>query len=213
MQFVGAFYYPNGDWDGSLNVDLYPEKCWYWNDTQIMRSFNAGIISPGNCIKDLQAIANPPNEIVAKGNLGKGWHGIEIWDGMSTRWMENDSLITIYSSENRTATLSLNALSFYRNRTLEISSNGAHLARVAVPTGFVNVSMPMHLAKGENTIRLHVPDGCDKPYDIQELNSSDNRCLSVAIQNISLGEWKPYQLNYRQGFYDIESWSGTCSIY
>jgi hypothetical protein len=187
VQFVGAFYYPNGDWDGSPNnVDQHPEKCWYWNDTQIMRSFNAGIISPGNCIKDLQAIANPPNEIVAKGNLGKGWHGIEIWDGMSTRWMENDSLITIYSSENRTATLSLNALSFYRNRTLEISCNGVHLARAAVPTGFVNVSVPMHLAKGENTIRLHVPEGCDRVCDIMELNSSDPRCLSIAMQNITV---------------------------
>jgi len=184
VQFVGAFYYPNGDWDGSPSVDSYPEKCWYWNDTQIMRSFNAGIISPGNCIKDLQAIANPPNEIVAKGNLGKGWHGIEIWDGMSTRWMENDSLITIYSSENRTATLGLNALSFYRNRTLEISSNGVHLARVAVPTGFVNVSVPMHLAKGENTIRLHVLEGCERPCDIKELNNADSRCLSIAVQNV-----------------------------
>ena len=107
---------------------------------------------------------------------------------MSTRWMENDSLITIYSSENRTATLSLNALSFYRNRTLEISCNGVHLARVAVParTGFVNVGMPMHLAKGENTIRLHVPEGCDRVCDIMELNSSDPRCLSIAMQNITV---------------------------
>ena len=191
VQFVGAFYYPNGDWDGSLNVDLYPEKCWYWNDTQIMRSFNAGITSPGNCIKTLQTIANPPQDIVAKGYLGKGylgkgWYGIETWDGTSTRWMENGSLITIYSPENRTATLGLNALSFYRNRTLEISSNGAHLARVAVPTGFVNVSMPMHLAKGENTIRLHVPDGCERPCDIKELNNADSRCLSIAMQNVTV---------------------------
>ena len=181
VQFVGAFYYPNGDWDGSPN---YPEKCWYWNDTQIIRSFNAGIISPGNCIKDLQTIANPPHEIVAKGYLGNGWYGIEIWDGTSTRWMKNDSLITIYSPENRTATLGLNALSFYRNQTLEISSNGVHLARVAVPTGFVNVSVPMHLAKGENTIRLHVLEGCERPCDIKELNNADSRCLSIAVQNV-----------------------------
>jgi hypothetical protein len=191
VQFVGAFYYPNGDWDGSPNVDMYPEKCWYWNDTQIMRSFNAGIISPRNYIKNLQTIANPPHEIVANGYLGKGWHGIEIWDGISTRWMENDSLITIYSPENRTATLSLNALSFYRNRTLEITSNGVHLARVAVPTGFVNVSVPMHFAKGKNTMHLHVPDGCDRVCDIMELNSSDARCLSIAMQNITVTSTTP----------------------
>ncbi len=184
VQFVGVFYYPNGDWDGSPSIDPYPEKCWYWNDTQIMRAFNAGITSPGNYIKNLQTIANPPCDIITEGNLGKGWYGIETWDGTSTRWMKNDSLITIYSPENRTATLSLNALSFYRNRTLEISCNGVHLVRVAVPTGFVNVSVPMHLAKGENTIRLHVLEGCERPCDIKELNNADSRCLSIAVQNV-----------------------------
>jgi hypothetical protein len=184
VQFVGVFYYPNGYWDGSPSVDLHPEKCWYWNDTQIMRSFNAGITSSGNYIKNLQTIANPPHDIIAEGNLGNGWYGIEMWDGTSTRWMKNNSLITIYSPENRTATLSLNALSFYRNRTLEISSDDVHLARAAVPTGFVNVSMPMHLAKGANAILLYVPDGCERPCDIKELNNSDSRCLSIALQNV-----------------------------
>ncbi len=42
VQFVGAFYYPMGDWDGNPNVDRNPERIWDWNDTQIMRSFNAG---------------------------------------------------------------------------------------------------------------------------------------------------------------------------
>lgn len=186
VQFVGAFYYPNGGWDGSPSVDLHPERLWHWNDTQIMRSFNAGITSPGNCIKTLQTIVNPPQDIVAKGNLGKGWYGIETWDGTSTRWMKNDSLITIYSPENRIVTLGLNALSFYRNRTLEISSNGVHLARVAVLTGFVNVSVPMYLAKGQGTIHLHVPEGCERPCDIKELSNPDSRCLSIAIQNVTV---------------------------
>jgi hypothetical protein len=65
------------------NVDQHPEKCWYWNDTQIMRSFNAGIISPGNYIKNLQIIANPPHDIVAQGNLGKD--GMESRHGMARR--------------------------------------------------------------------------------------------------------------------------------
>lgn len=186
VQFVGAFYYPNGDWNGSPNnVDLHPEKCWYWNDTQIMRSFNAGIISPRNCIKNLQAIANPPNEILAKGDLGKGWYGIEIWDGMSTRWMENDSLITIYSPENRTATLSLNALSFYRNRTLEIYSGDKMVSRVNVPTRIINVTAPVPLMSGLNIVRFHVPEGCERPSDRMEQNA-DSRCLSLAVQNVVL---------------------------
>jgi hypothetical protein len=61
--------------------------------------------------------------------------------------LENDSLITIYSSENRTATLSLNALELLSQPTLEITCNGVHLARDCRAHGFVNVSVPMHLAK------------------------------------------------------------------
>jgi hypothetical protein len=47
-QFVGAFYYPNGNWDGEPNVDYHPEKLWDWRDTQLMRAFNAGMVSPGD---------------------------------------------------------------------------------------------------------------------------------------------------------------------
>jgi len=42
VQFVGAFYYPMGNWDSKPNVDENPQRLWDWNDTQIMRSFHAG---------------------------------------------------------------------------------------------------------------------------------------------------------------------------
>ena len=145
--------------------------------------------------------------------FNSGWYGTEDWSGIPTCWMHSDGTLAAFSPRNLTANISLNALSFYRNRTLEVYSGDNLVARVNVPTSFLNVSAPVTLEEGLNILRLHVPEGCDKPNEIQELNSADNRCLSVAIQNISLGEWKPYQLNYRQGFYDIESWSGTCSIY
>jgi hypothetical protein len=45
VQAVGAFCYPNGNWDGNpQNVDQYPERLWNWNDTQIGRSFHSGPI-------------------------------------------------------------------------------------------------------------------------------------------------------------------------
>jgi len=187
VQIVGAFYYPNGDWNGSPNVDLHPEKCWYWNDTQIMRSFNAGIISPGNYIKTLQTIANPPQDIVAKGNLGKGWYGIDTRDGTSTRWMENDSLVTLYSPENRTANLSLRLTSLYRPRTIEIYAGDELALRANVSsTEFEDTTTPIHLMKGTNTLRFHIPEGGERPSDIKELNNPDPRYLSVAVQNISV---------------------------
>jgi len=185
-QIVGAFYYPNGNWDGTPSVDHHPERCWYWNDTQIMRSFNAGIIPPGDYIKTLQNIANSPQDIAAIGTLGKGWYGIEIWAGTPTRWMKDDALISIKSSENRTANLSLRLTSFYRPRTLEIYAGDELALRTNVSsTGFEDKTAQIHLMKGTSTIRLHVPDGCERPFDKLELNNRDLRCLSVAVQDVA----------------------------
>lgn len=42
IQLVGAFYYPNGNWDGKpIDVDKEPKRVWDWSDTQIMRSWRA----------------------------------------------------------------------------------------------------------------------------------------------------------------------------
>lgn len=49
VQAVGAFCYPNGNWDGTpQSVNQYPERLWDWNDTQIGRSFHSGpiIVNP-----------------------------------------------------------------------------------------------------------------------------------------------------------------------
>ena len=49
VQAVGAFCYPNGNWDGApKNVDLTPDRLWDWNDNQISRSLHSGpiIVNP-----------------------------------------------------------------------------------------------------------------------------------------------------------------------
>jgi len=119
-------------------------------------------------------------------NLIKGFWGIEDWSGAPTSWMKADAILSVTSRENRTTNLSLRVVSFYRNRTLVISSDGAPDAQVAVPTNFINVSVPMHLAKGVNAVRLHVSEGCERPSDKPELGNPDSRCLSVAVQNIKV---------------------------
>ena len=110
----------------------------------------------------------------------------EDWSGVLTRWMHADGGITILSSKNRTANLVLSARSFYRNRTLEIHLGDELLTSVAVPEGFINISVPIYLRKGANTVRFHVPEGCERPSDKPELNSPDDRCLSLAVQNLTL---------------------------
>jgi len=144
--------------------------------------------------------------------FGSGFYYEENWSGAPTRWMQANATLLVNSSENRTTTLSLNAQSLYRNRTLEVYVGDKLLTKAAIPTkGFVEMETPVHLVKGTNALRLRVPEGCERPSDIKELNSPDGRCLSVAIQNVALGERKFGQLKYPKGFYDIENWSGTPS--
>jgi len=189
-QFVGAFYYPNGDWDGNPNVDQHPEKLWDWSDTQIIRTYNAGMISPMNCLKNIRSwIAflllknTSEHEIIQT----TGWHELEFWNDIPTRWMPSDATLVVFSPGNRSANLSLRALSFYRSRNLEISIGDEMEARVAVPSsGFTNVTAHVPLVKGTNTVHLHVPEGCERPCDIAELKNPDSRCLSIAVQNITI---------------------------
>lgn len=142
--------------------------------------------------------------------FGSGFHGQENWSSTPTRWMQSNATLLVNSSEDRTVTLSLQAQSFYHNRTLEVYAGDELLTKTAVPTnGFVEIEAPVHLVKGTNALRLRVPEGCERPSDIKELNSTDARCLSMAIQNIALGERKSGQLKYLKGFYDTENWSGT----
>lgn len=190
-QFVGAFYYPNGNWDGDPNVDLHPEKLWDWKDTQLTRTFKAGMASsPLSCFKKILSIKDLINLKDIGGDdivTATGWHGLELWNRIPTRWMQSDATLAVISPDNRTANLTLHALSFYRPRTLEIYMGEEPAARVAVTSeGFINVTAPIHLMKGTNAVRLHVPEGCERPCDIKELNNPDSRCLSIAVQDVTV---------------------------
>lgn len=116
-----------------------------------------------------------------------GWHIPENWDNTTTYWMQADAFTVANSPDNLTANLRFSALSFYRNRTLEIYNGDVLLAKIAVPSNmFIDVNLPIHLEKGVNILHIHVPEGCERPIDKQELKSIDSRCLSIAVQNMSL---------------------------
>lgn len=67
-----------------------------------------------------------------------------------------------------------------------LESGDALAAQLAVPTGFINVNAPVRLAKGTKTMRFHVPEGCERPCDRPELNNPDSKCLSLAVQEITI---------------------------
>ncbi|HWQ18448.1 MAG TPA: hypothetical protein VN455_01630, partial [Methanotrichaceae archaeon] len=119
--------------------------------------------------------------------LGTGFYELENWSGMPARWMQPDAVILAYSPENHTVNLRLQAVSFYNPRTVEIYAGSRLMARAAVnSTSFVNVTAHVPLIKGENIIRLHVPEGYDIPGDMPELNNTDDRHLSLAVRNVTI---------------------------
>jgi hypothetical protein len=114
----------------------------------------------------------------------------------SSSWMSDDAALEAYSPENCIATLSLRATSFYRNRTLEIYAGDDLLGCFSVsPSRFAEVVAPVYLSKGANTVRLHVPEGSERPSDINGLNNSDNRRLSVMVGNVTLNKKKSLDHN------------------
>jgi hypothetical protein len=210
-QFVGAFYYPNGGWDGNPNVDFHPEKLWDWNDTQIKRTFNAGMFPLIDRIKSIATLASA-KDIVNDGiRLAGGWYGIEMWDNVSTRWTKSDAAFEVFSPKNCTANLNLKAHGFLHPRIMVIYVGDDLAASAAVPTEFIEMIVPVNLEKGTNTIRLHLSEGCMRPCDIPELNSPDCRCLGLAVQNIEIFEQNPTAIStsFSTGFNGFESWSGV----
>jgi len=160
----------------SFNRDVFKKNCWNWLMDDMVK--NPELYEDRIFLSEILTLI-----------LKYGWHEPEKWPGKSIRWIEADATIIIISKEICSINLSLSALSFYRSRTLEIYSDEGLVALVTVPTtGFITVSASIHLASGDNVLRFHVPEGCDRPIEKPEMNNQDSRCLSLAIENFKLGE-------------------------
>lgn len=115
-----------------------------------------------------------------------GWNYMEMWNGLPANWMKGNATLTVYSERQLQATLSFHALSFYKGRRLQVFHNGTLVVETIVPTNFIDIHVPIDLDRGTNLVRFIVPEGSEKPCDIPELNSRDCRCISTAVQNLSI---------------------------
>jgi len=116
-----------------------------------------------------------------------GWYKPERWNNISTRWMSRTALLLYVSENYENRTLNLDAFSFQSPQTLHVLNPDKVIAHSMVsPMRFSRIQVPVSLQKGVNIIRLVVPEGCDRPLDFPEKNSNDPRCLSLAIQNVTL---------------------------
>ena len=118
--------------------------------------------------------------------LGEGWDDLEEWNGIPTRWISSNASLFTYSTENCSAMLRFQAMSFHRARSLNICSENSVISTVEVPPEFITLDIPVQLHKGENFIRFQVLDGSERPCDIPALDNADSRNLDVAVQNITI---------------------------
>lgn len=115
-----------------------------------------------------------------------GWHYLEHWNGSSTRWISNDANISVYTNKNESANLSFKTQSFSEPRTLMVYADETLFLQQKILPSMTEVSVQIPLKTGKNNIRLYVPEGCESPSDIPELQNEDTRCLSIAIQNFTI---------------------------
>lgn len=120
-------------------------------------------------------------------NYFNGWHALENWNGVLSRWMSNNATLLVFSPDTRNATLDLNSVSFFRVRNLEIFNNNVNVKTEVVPAwSFVQITANLTLNPGENEIRFFVPEGCERPVDIPGSTNRDGRCLSLGMQKIAI---------------------------
>ncbi|HPK06458.1 MAG TPA: hypothetical protein PK773_01535, partial [Aminivibrio sp.] len=83
-QFVGAFYYPNGGWNADLE-----EKLWDWKDTQIWRSFDAGMMPSRNYLREISKTVNLGPGTAAEQKPAEGWDETGLGRGESASSYES----------------------------------------------------------------------------------------------------------------------------
>ncbi len=197
IQFVGAFYYPSGNWNGEpLNVDTNPERIWDYKDSQIQRTFNAGP-SIGNPIKAIYIIFSFNRDITTNSgdnnityiSLINNWHNLENWDGTPVRWMSNNATMVVLAKAKLNHSIEFEVISFNKPRTLEIYQGDILIDEINVfHDRFIWVSIITQFKEGENSIRLQALEGCDYPKQVLGGEINDPRCLSFALRNININD-------------------------
>lgn len=206
VQIVGAFYYPNGNWNDSPSTFMAgpfaqtdTTRLWDFTDTQIFRTFHAGpiLINPINVIQNLQQnndIIDPATDFAIRmgTNLQDGWGRLEYRDAQPVRTVSNYSSVSVqymrYSLGKNDCTLTLVASGKDTPKTLEIFVNGESVGNHTVQTRYTELTIPISLKSslrlGNNLIELKVPENCNNMADTDTI---DLECLDIQKIKISRG--------------------------
>lgn len=115
-----------------------------------------------------------------------GWFDEEKDMYGSWRWMTSNSTLLVYSETGQDKSLQFEALSFNSPRNLLVQGEGIHSAFGVNPGSYSSITLPLHLQPGYTALQWNVPEGCTRPSDIEGLNNSDARCLSLMVRNTTI---------------------------
>jgi hypothetical protein len=90
-----------------------------------------------------EPIPQVPRGQFLRADRASGFYPLEYWSDVQICWMQADATLTVFSLENHTTKLTLLAKSFYRPRSLKISSSSGQATRVTIPSG-VSIKMVIH---------------------------------------------------------------------
>jgi len=114
-------------------------------------------------------------------SVGEGWHTLEAWEGVPTRWLSNEGALFFLQPIERTYHLRFNAYPFLRTRHVQVLVNQQPVDQVTVGEWQEVVTKPFRLRQGLNVVEFRVQEGCEKPSAVLA-DALDGRCLSIAVQ-------------------------------
>jgi len=182
-QIVGAFYYPNGNWQEFPKFTI--DQMGNVTDTPIIKTFNEGpiIINPINILQNLERrndIIDPMTDFAIKigTNFDKGWGSLEYNESQPDRTIGNYSSISVqymrYSLTENNCTLSMVAASKNEPRTMMIYVNHKFVNNVSITSDYGEIKTPVILKSslrlGNNLVEFKVPDN----YTDLSVNPSKN---------------------------------------
>ena len=197
-QIVGAFYYPNGNWQ---EFPQFTEaQLGDMMDTAILKTFNEGpiIVNPINILQNLERrndIIDPTTDFAIKmgTNLDKGWGILVYNESQQVRAIGNYSSISVqymkYSITENNCTLSMVASSVNEPRSMMIFVNNKFVNNFSITNNYeqikTSVILKSSLRMGNNIIEFKIPDNC---MDLSSTNTLKNirsgTCMK--IQNLKI---------------------------
>ncbi|MCD1296106.1 hypothetical protein CUJ83_13970 [Methanocella sp. CWC-04] len=112
-----------------------------------------------------------------------GVHDLEMWGETPTRWITENATFIYISKNIEETNITFNVKPFRTNKSLIVFINNQIVFNDNIKN-YEKITIPIHIDKGVNKIIFYCPDKSQRPCDIPELKSNDNRYLCFYIQNI-----------------------------